>query len=202
MLTSYKYEMKNKEELENKIKNELNVSFDDIYMFEEETTTGLFKNKKIKIEIVKKEDVIKHCEEFFKELSKLMKIKINHEINFKDETLKIILVSEHNNVLIGKDGKTLNSLMLILKHYLESSKYKIYLDLDVQNYKHKKLKRLEKDIKNICKEVLIMKNEVKLDPMNSYDRRIVHNIVSKFDNLTSISCGENEERYTIIKFVD
>ena len=63
----------------------------------------------------------------------------------------------------------------------------------------RKEKHLEFEIKKICKEVLKTKVEVKLDPMNSYERRIVHNVVSKFDKLYSESEGEAPNRYTVIK---
>ena len=68
------------------------------------------------------------------------------------------------------------------------------------NYKVKKEKHLSFEIKKICKDVLKTKMDVKLDPMNSYERRIVHNVVSKFDNLYSESVGEGINRYTVIKY--
>ncbi len=202
MLTSYKIEAKTQDELNEKIKSQFNCEDEQYFTYEIEEVKGLFKNKSIKADVILKNEVIAYCKEFFKKMADLMNIEINSEINFHDNQLKIVLASSHNNVLIGKDGKTLTSMMVILKHSLECAKYGMFLDLDVQNYKHKKIKRLEKEIKNICKEVLITKSEVKLDPMNSYERRMVHTIATTFEKLKTESFGEKEERYTIIKYVD
>ena len=78
-------------------------------------------------------------------------------------------------------------------------------DNDDLNDKYNKLKEekeehFEKEIKNIIKEVMSTHIDVKLDPMNSYNRRIVHNLVSSYDNLTTESIGEEPNRYTIIKY--
>ena len=76
----------------------------------------------------------------------------------------------------------------------------IKVNLDASSYKKKKEEYFEREIKKIAKEVLNTKIDVKLDPMNSYNRRIVHNIVSKFKNLETESVGEEPNRYTIIKY--
>ena len=91
-----------------------------------------------------------------------------------------------------------------LDEYLYSNlnQFNLKLSLDIGNYRAKKIKNLEREIKNICKEVLNTKVEVKLDPMNSYERRIVHSIVSEFEDLQSISEGVEPHRYTIIKIKD
>ena len=71
--------------------------------------------------------------------------------------------------------------------------------LDVSNYKKHKEKRLMLLAKNIAKEVLKTGVEVNLDPMNSYERRIVHNTLSNFKNIVTESSGEEPNRYVVIK---
>ena len=72
--------------------------------------------------------------------------------------------------------------------------------MDASNYKRKKEQNFIKEIEKIIKEVLETKIDVKLDPMNSYNRRIVHNLVSDYENLETESVGEEPNRYTIIKY--
>ena len=74
------------------------------------------------------------------------------------------------------------------------------INVDASNYKGKKIKNFEYEIKKIAKSVLRTKVAVKLDPMNSYNRRIVHNVVSEFENLTSLSEGEEPNRYVVIDY--
>ena len=78
--------------------------------------------------------------------------------------------------------------------------FNIRINVDSSNYKVNKEKNLEREIRKICKEVISSKIDVKLDPMNSYDRRIVHNIVGEFKNLESESFSEEPTRYVKITY--
>lgn len=198
-----RYEGKNLESLKEQCLEELKVSMDDLFMIESESESGLFKGKKYIIEVVTKEDIKKSIKEFLNELSQNMKVDINSEIKIEDNNINVLLVTSNNSIMIGKDGKTLNSIQIILRQALqELSKFNFRIILDVGEYKSKKIKNLEREIKKICKEVLKTKVEVKLDPMNSYERRKVHSIVSEFEQLQSISYGEDPNRYTVIKIKD
>ena len=141
--------------------------------------------------------------QYFRELAKNMNIEINSEIRIEGENINVLLVTDNNNIMIGKDGKTLNAIQIVLRQYMTGlNKLGLRLIVDVGNYKNKKLKNLEYQVRKICKEVLKTKVEVKLDPMNSYERRKVHSIVSEFESLESVSYGEDPNRYTVIKFKD
>ena len=72
--------------------------------------------------------------------------------------------------------------------------------LDVENYKEKKLSNLERNAKRIAKEVLKTKIDVELDNMNSYERRIIHNALSNFKNITTTSEGEEPNRHIVIRY--
>ena len=134
---------------------------------------------------------------------KNINMEINCEVREKDGNISVLLVSSNNSLLIGRDGKNLNALQLLLRNSLSTiTNRKIMLMLDASGYKNKKIKNLEFEIKKICKDVLRTKMEVKLDPMNSFERRIVHNVVGGYDNLKSNSVGEEPNRYTIISYKD
>lgn len=201
MLTLYNYEGKTKEEAFNKCFNQLKLLEEDLYISEKEEEGKLFKSKKVIIEVLKKEDLIDYIKKFIKDLGQKMNISINSEVREKDGIINVLLVSDNNSILIGKDGRTLESIQLLLKQAInQNANVKLKLSVDVSNYKVKKSKNLEFEIKKICKEIEKTKVEVKLDPMNSYDRRIVHTIVSEFPNLNSESFGEGKERRTVISY--
>ena len=65
---------------------------------------------------------------------------------------------------------------------------------------NKKIKNLKYEVSKIAEEVLNSKIEAHLDPMNSYERRIVHTLVSEYKNLETISEGEEPNRYVVIKY--
>ena len=129
-----------------------------------------------------------------------MGLDVTFESKIRDGQICIKMYSDLNSILIGKDGKTLSSLMLIVKQML-SVKYNIYphISLDVENYKEKQEKRLIRLAKQIAREVIKTKVDVKLDNMNSYERRIIHNTLTNNKYVTTISEGEEPNRHVIIK---
>ena len=202
MNTLHRFEGKNLEVLKKECLEQLNVNEDELYTFETEET-GLFKGKKYIIEAMTKDKIIKEIRKINKELAKKMNIEINSEIKIENENINVLLVTDNNKIMIGKDGKTLNAIQIILRQSMnELTKFGLRIIVDVGNYKNKRLKNLEREVKKICHEVLKTKVEVKLDPMNSYERRKVHSIVSEFPELESISYGEDPNRYTVVKFKD
>ena len=197
----YKYEGKNKEEIENKILSELNTSKEDLFIKVREEEGTWFKAKKYIYEVAKKEDIITFVKNYIEELSNNFGVEIKSEVRFKEDILYIVLVSENNAIIIGKEGRTLAALQTLIKNTLNNKiGFNIKINLDASNYKAKKQKNLEYEIKKIAKDVLRSHVDVKLDPMNSYDRRCVHNVVSKFENLKSESFGENPNRYVVISY--
>lgn len=201
MITSYKYEGKNNEELLIDALTELKVTRDDVY-FKQTTEEGkLFKAKKYIIEIIKKEDVINYIKKYINEFANKFGVKINSEVRESDGIINVVLVTENNALLIGKDGKNIDAIQILLRQAVcNQTNQNIKVLVDISGYKNKKNKNLEFEIKKICKEVLNTKVEVKLDPMNSYQRRIVHTVVSEFPNLKSESIGEAPNRYTVISY--
>ena len=203
MLNKYTYEDKTIEKALEKCLNDLNVTKDDIYYKEEIQKGSLLKASKAIIEVIKKYNIKILINNFIKEIGKYINLTIKTDIYFTDENIKVILDSENNAVLIGKNGKMLNSIQTLLKKYIEnetSMNLKVYID--IENYKQKKIENLEKNVRKIINEVLLTKIDAKLDEMNSYERRIVHNIVSEYDFIISESFGETPHRYVVIKYVE
>ena len=201
MLEKVILEGKNKEELLNKYLEQNNLSLDEIYLKEEQTEAKLFKSKKVKLEIIKKEDIKKYLKEYIKTLGSNMGLTINSEIREKEDSYEIMLISDNNNILIGKDGKTLNAIQLLLHQSINNQVgFNIHITVDVSNYKEKKIKRLEHEVRKIMQEVEKTKIEAKMDAMNSYERRLVHTIVSENSNLETESFGEHPNRYVVIRY--
>ena len=202
MITLHNYEGKNIDIAKDKCLTELNVREKDVYFAEKQCDNSLF-NKKVEIIAITKKEIIDNIKAYIKELSKNMGININSEIRINEQSVNVLLVSDNNNILIGKDGKTLNAIQIVIRQAMkELNQFGLKILVDVSNYKQRKIKNLESEIKTICEEVLNSKVEVKLDPMNSFERRTVHSIVTEFENLESISFGEEPERYTVIKYKD
>lgn len=196
-------EAKTKEEALEKSLEELNVRADETYYYFEEVEGGLFKSKKYTAVVTTKYAVKEYIKSFLTELARKMNTKFNIEVMETEVGFSVIVIGDNSGALIGKEGRTLNSIQIILRQSLKKyGNFDFKVNIDISNYKAKRERNITYEIKKICREVLKTKVDVKLDPMNSYERRIVHNVVSGFKNLTSESVGVNPNRYTIIKYVE
>ena len=201
-MEKYIYKGKNKDEILNAVYNELKVQEDEIiYILNEETK--LFGNKKIILEIIKIDDIANLGKNILIKIMESLNIKGEIKVNIENKIISYKIESNNNSVLIGKHGKTLKSLNTFLKQSLMMQLgININIIIDIENYNEKQKKNLERNVKQIAKEVTLSKINVNLDPMNSYDRMIVHNALSNFENIETKSIGEEPNRYIVIKYKD
>jgi len=198
-MKKYTYQAKTFEEAKNMALTELMEQQENLYIKEIESSTKLF-NKKSVIEVVKKEDVLEYIKELIKNITKYMGLTVNMEVKKRDDNVTISLYSDNNAILIGKDARTLNALTTIIKQsiYNQIGTYYNFV-LDVSEYKEKQQFFIEKAAKKTAKEVARTKVEAKLEPMNSYERRIVHNVLTNFRGVYTESEGVEPHRYVVIK---
>lgn len=194
------YEGKNLNELKEKAFSELNASEKELYIRETEEVKGLLKTKKYKLEILTKDDVVKYIKNYIIDVAKNMGITVNIEAKKRENYIQINLFSENSSILIGKNGRTMEALQYLIKNSIfNKTGFKINVILDVEDYKEKINKHLEYNVKKIAREVRKTGVDAKLDPMNSYERRIVHNAVNEIKGVSTISEGVEPNRYVVIK---
>ena len=177
----------------------LNITEDNLIIKSQEEKQGLLK-KSIKIEVINVNDLVDYLKECLNKIMTLMNINSNLEVRRREKNIEIKIFSDQNSLLIGANGRNLEALQNILRQILLKeigSDYRI--TLDVENYKEKRISHLEKMVKQIAKEVAKTKVEAKLDRMNSYERRIVHNALSKNKYVYTESIGEEPNRQVVIK---
>lgn len=198
------FEGKNKEELLNKALNELNASQDEVYYNVEETVSGgLFKSKKYTLNIILKEDIVEYAKNYLKNILDLMGINAELEVQKRDNYIKINMFSDNNAILIGKNGRTMSSMQQLLRQTIKNKlNIKINIILDVEEYKIKQQKNIERLAVKLAKDVIRTNIEVKMDSMNSYERRLVHSRLADFDGVKTESTGEEPNRCVVIKPVE
>ena len=194
------FEGKNLDELIESSLESLKLTNNDVIITKEEIKGSILKKTSYKIKIYPLNDIQNCVKDYLSELTKLMGLEVTFESKIRDSQIYVKMYSDNNSILIGKDGRTLSSLMTIVKQML-STKYNIYphILLDVENYKENQEKKLERLAKKIAREVVTTKVDVKLDNMNSYERRIIHNTLSSNKKVTTISEGEEPNRHVVIK---
>ena len=192
---------KTKEEAIQLAKEELQEVEENLFIKELETTKGgLFKSKKVEIDVIEKREVVKGIKDYLIKILKNMGYTVNIEVKNKEEVPKFIIFSDNDALLIGKNGKNLKALSLVVSGYLNKELGRNYkFIIDVNEYKQKREGSLERLAKRVAREVATTKVEAKLDSMNSYERRIVHNILNNNKKVFTESEGEEPNRYVVIK---
>ena len=196
-----KFSGKTKEEAIQKAKEELQEVEENLFIKEiGESKGGLFKSKKVEIEVIEKREVVKHIKEYILKTLKDMGFNVNIEVKNKEEVPKYIIFSDNDALLIGKNGKNLKALSILVSQHLNNELGKNYkFTIDVNEYKEKREKSLERLAKRIAREVRTSKVEAKLDSMNSYERRIIHNALTNYKGVFTESEGEEPNRYVVVK---
>ena len=198
------YEGKTIDDALNKALGELNASKEEVYYKDEEQVSGgLFKSKKYVVKVMLKEDVLEYIKAYLKEVTELMGIKVELETLKKETYIKVNMLSDNSSILIGKNGRTMSSLQNLLRQSIYSkSGIKVNVILDANEYKEKQEKNIERLAVKLAKDVVKTGIEVKMDRMNSYERRLVHNRLSNFKGVTTESTGEEPNRCVVIKPVE
>ena len=123
-------------------------------------------------------------------------------ISSGDGTLLLFNVyTDENAILIGKNGKNLQALNLLLQNFIRPyNKDKVIIKIDCGDYLNNRIKRLEILATKVAKDVLRSKGSIKLEPMNSYERRIVHSKLTEWKNIETTSEGVEPNRCLVIKY--
>ncbi len=174
-----------------------------IYKSKERESGKIFKTKIYEVTAIRETDLITEIKDYLKEVVEGLGLQVNFETSKENDTYYITMYSNNNSALIGKNGKTLSALEILVKNKV-NIEWGFYpkVVLDVENYKEKRIAALERMAVKIAKEVRDTKVDVALENMNSYERRIIHNKLANFKGISTESVGTEPERHIIIKSTD
>ena len=190
---------KNFEDTLNAICEENNLSKEEIVYTTGEVKKGLFKGETTEVIVYKKEDIYNFAKEFLKEVITNLGLEVSFELKKQEDRAILKMYSNNNNILIGHDGNTLKALETLVRQKIQLEiGMHFMISLDVENYKDKKISRIEHLAKKTAKEVVKTKVDAHLENMNAYERRIVHNILTNFKGVTTKSEGEEPNRHVVI----
>ncbi len=200
-MEKHKYQAKTKEEAIAQATVELQEVEANLFIKELETIKGgLFKSSKVEIEVIEKREVVKYIKDYIVKLLKDLGFQANVEIKNKETVPTYTIYSDNDALLIGKNGKNLKALSVIVNQHINKELGRTYkFIIDINSYKEKHEKQLEQLAKRIAREVASTKIEVKMDSMNSYERRIIHNALTNNKRVFTESEGEEPNRYVVVK---
>ena len=172
------------------------------------------KDVKAEKEVITAEPVVKKAaapgkeisaEEFLKDVFKAMDMNVDIKVNENKEekTIDIELSGDEMGVLIGKRGQTLDSLQylvsLVVNKYSEDY---IRVKIDTENYRERRKETLENLARNIAYKVKRTRKTVSLEPMNPYERRVIHSALQNDRYVTTHSEGEEPYRRVVVTLKD
>ncbi len=158
----------------------------------------------IKAKVKEEKKVISICDvakNFLKEVFDAMDMAVVIEAKYNDEekTMDINLSGDEMGVLIGKRGQTLDSLQYLVSLVVNRDKADyIRVKVDTEDYRERRKETLENLAKNIAYKVKRTKRSVSLEPMNPYERRIIHSALQEDRYVTTHSEGEEPFRRVIV----
>ena len=182
---------------------ELNIEPTEIVYEVVNEKKSLF-GKKAVINVYEFADVVAYAQDYIKNVVESLGIgEVGTSAYLTDDIIHIEIDSDHNPILIGKNGVTLQSLNEIVRLAVSGKfrrRYRILLDIG--DYKNSKYGRVASLARKTAKEVQKTKVNVTLDPMPSDERRVVHSALSNFTHIATESSGEGRRRAVTIKYVD
>ncbi|WP_242214529.1 RNA-binding cell elongation regulator Jag/EloR [Bacillus cereus group sp. BfR-BA-01383] len=160
---------------------------------------GLFGNRPAVVEVVLRKDPIQECEEYLKNVIRDMGVEVEISKIVKGREVEFTIFGDNVGVLIGKRGNTLNSLQYLTKLVANrNTKQYIGITLDAGNYRGKRKSTLESLAYRLAKQVSNTKKRVVLEPMLSFERKIIHQALSNHQDINTTSEGNEPYRHVVI----
>ena len=143
---------------------------------------------------------IKACEAFLKDVLQAMGMEVQITSTIDSEgALNIDMEGENMGILIGKRGQTLDSLQYLTNRIANKNQDEyVRVKLDTENYRQRRKETLENLAKNIAYKVKRTKKPVSLEPMNPYERRVIHSALQGDKYVSTHSEGEEPYRRVVV----
>ena len=155
----------------------------------------------------KQTDIDKYykAKEFLEELLKQMHFE-NASVygNLEGSIIKLDVKVDENDtgIAIGKAGSTLDAIELLIRKSIDSRANNLRVNVDINNYKKRRDDKIRELANDTARKVQRSKKSWNLKYMNSYERRLAHEEISKFTNVTSHSEGIEPKRYVVVEYID
>lgn len=162
---------------------------------------GLFGGKDAKVRVTRVISSMEKVTEFLNKVIAAANVDASLEMSESEEKINVRIVGSDVGTLIGRHGETLYAIQYLANLILNQDR-KDYLRvcLDIEDYKKNRQEKLESIAKRAADRVMKYKRPVSLDPMPSYERKIIHSALQEYTQLDTTSSGEDPRRYVVIRY--
>ena len=182
-------------------------------LVEKESGVYEFKSEKVSTNkgfVKKEEKITRDPEEIFEEVKKFLtpifnefntKINMSYEVNNDTNVFVLNISGDKMGVVIGKHGQTLDAIQHLTNIVVNNGKNsRVRIRIDSENYRDKRNKTLESLAKSVANTVRKTHKDYELEPMSSYERRIIHSVLQKEKNIETTSIGTDKDRHVVVKY--
>ena len=150
--------------------------------------------------VMPNEEVERRITTFLGDMFKAMNLTVNIDVKFDDpDCVNVELSGPNMGVLIGKRGQTLDSIQYLTSLVVNKGKDKyVRIKVDTEDYRNRRKETLESLAKNIAYKVKRSRKPVSLEPMNPYERRIIHSALQSDPAVSTHSEGEEPYRKVVV----
>ncbi len=112
---------------------------------------------------------------------------------------KVVLEGPHLGALIGRRGETLDAIQQITNYTVNRGEEKrVKIHIDAENYRKKREESLQRLAVKVAEKVLKYRKNVMLEPMNAYERHVIHTALQDWDDITTYSTGTEPNRRIVV----
>ena len=159
--------------------------------------------KRVEIEVYDLSDAVAYSEDYLVKAIGEFNITATVKSHIEDEIIHVNIDSDHNSILIGKNGRTLQALNEIAKLAVSSKfKKKYRVLLDINDYKDGKYNKVVYMAKHMAREVQRSHETMTMEAMPADERRMIHNALSTMPHIRTESVGEGKHRQITIRYVE
>lgn len=196
---------KTKEDAINKALEELQTTEDKVLIEVLEEGSKGFLNiigvKPARVKVTLKKDRAEEAKNFLRKILNSMDIKAEIRVKLQGSDMNINLIGPNMGILIGYRGETLDSLQYLVSLVVNKDHDEEYIRviLDTENYRHNRQETLKRLAEKMASKVKATGKTIKLEPMNPYERRVIHAALQNDDMIKTYSEGEEPRRKVVIE---
>ena len=164
---------------------------------------GLIGSKEAIVKVMVVNDAVHIAKEFLDNVFFYMSVSADTEISKDDDVLRIDITNVNpsdKGIIIGKRGNTLDAIQYLLSLTINKDRDDyIRVTLDIEDYRKKREETLVRLAERMADKARKSRRPVKLEPMNPYERRIIHSALQDFEEVTTYSEGSEPYRRVVIQ---
>ena len=155
----------------------------------------------VKVIYEAKEDRAQQVEDFLEGLFERMGVETDLTVTEGDGSVNVVLTGKDPGALIGRRGETLDAIQHLTNYVINrGSSNRVRINLDAENYRQRRNETLESLATRTAGKVVKYRRNMTLDPMNAYERHVIHTALQNHDNISTYSVGAEPNRRIVVAY--